>query len=145
MGIPVCLNCSFSEFNAEMCALRINGIYESQLPLLFKAFVQVGSTCRVGTMRSSTRVQLEQLDRVSRNYPAVFMPCLQVSHQQSLYADLSAMRLMFFYEVSHTASNRSIFALFSPSTGDGRIFVVNRVRMDLANLDNLYRTERQKL
>ncbi|KAH7700966.1 DNA polymerase epsilon catalytic subunit, partial [Aphelenchoides avenae] len=120
----------YHEFNAEMCALRINGIYESQLPLLFKAFVQVGSTCRVGTMRSSTRVQLEQLDRVS--------------HQQSLYADLSAMRLMFFYEVSHTASNRSIFALFSPSTGDGRIFIVNRVRMDLANLDNLYRTERQK-
>ena len=57
------LSC-LSEFKAEMCLMRITGIYETKVPLIFKALTQIGSTCRMNTIRNTTEISLDQFSHV---------------------------------------------------------------------------------
>jgi len=58
------------------------------------------------------------------------------------YVDLDSLRVLFFYEYSH--ATRTVLAFFSPSTSEGYVFIVNKVRVDLVGLDSLYRSELKK-
>lgn len=53
-------------FNVELCATRINGIYETQVPPMFKALVQIGSICQLKSVKNanSNNIFLKQLHRV---------------------------------------------------------------------------------
>lgn len=62
----------FSDFNCEMCSMRINGIYESQVPLLFKAIVELGINCRLDSVKNSLNISLEQLHMVCILYLLLF-------------------------------------------------------------------------
>lgn len=55
-----------TDFNMQMCLMRINGIYETNMPLLFKAITQTGIFCHVGT-RNPTDLSLEKITRVHDN------------------------------------------------------------------------------
>lgn len=44
--------------------MRINGIYETKVPLLFKALVQLGSTCRQKNYRQLNEISFDQMERV---------------------------------------------------------------------------------
>uniref|UniRef100_A0A915CMU3 DNA polymerase epsilon catalytic subunit n=1 Tax=Ditylenchus dipsaci TaxID=166011 RepID=A0A915CMU3_9BILA len=116
-----------NEFNAEMCSARINGIYETEVPLLFKAIVQLGCTCKPNSSKTTS---------ISSN---IFR---RIDKTEANYVDRSLVRVFFFYEFSHGA--RSVMAFFSPSTLQGVIVIVNRSKVDVANLDNLYKIELQK-
>jgi hypothetical protein len=67
---------------------------------------------------------------------------IQAGRDDMSYVDLDSIRVLFFYEYSH--ATRTVLALFSPSTSEGHIFIVNKVRVDLAGLDSLYRAELKK-
>lgn len=53
-------------FNVELCATRINGIYETKVPSLFRALVQIGSICQFRGLKNfhSNNIVLKQLHRV---------------------------------------------------------------------------------
>jgi len=48
----------------EMCSTNINGIYETQVPLLFKAHMRMGSTCWLHPNRNTTEFNLGQVSMV---------------------------------------------------------------------------------
>lgn len=56
-----------------MCSMRINGIYESQVPLLFKAIVEIGHKCRLDAVKNSLNISLEQLHMVFLKYFNIFI------------------------------------------------------------------------
>uniref|UniRef100_A0AC34GQD3 DNA polymerase epsilon catalytic subunit n=1 Tax=Panagrolaimus sp. ES5 TaxID=591445 RepID=A0AC34GQD3_9BILA len=114
---------NISEFNKQLCAGNIIGIYETEIPLLFRAFVQMGATCRINSLANTYR--LEQFERVLGSDVA--------------YADLESFQTIFFYEYSQ--GSRTVFGLISPNTKEGYVFIVNKARIDLCNLTTFYATE----
>lgn len=103
------------------------GIYETQIPLLFRAFVQMGATCRINSLSNTYR--LEQFERVLGSDVA--------------YADIELFHTIFFYE--YTQGPRTVIGLISPKSKHGYVFIVNKARIDLQNLSSVYATEFQKL
>ncbi|KAI1730436.1 DNA polymerase family B domain-containing protein [Ditylenchus destructor] len=118
-----------NDFNAQMCSTRINGIYETQMPLLFNAFVQVGSTCIWHGSKNLASVSLDMFRRVDSS--------------EAGYINMDSVRIAFLYEFSH--GSRSVVGFFMPSIRVGYIIITNRVPVDVVNLDNLYKAELQKL
>jgi DNA polymerase epsilon subunit 1 len=55
-----------AELNVQMCQMRINGVYETRVPLLFKAIAHCGVLCHVGTRRNPTELALDTITRVIR-------------------------------------------------------------------------------
>ena len=97
------------------------------MPLLFRAFIHMGATCRVNSL--SNTYMLEQFDRVLGS--------------DVVYADIEKFRTIFFYEYSQ--GSRSVIGLISPKSKQGYIFIVNKTNVDLHNLTTVYLTEFQKL
>lgn len=52
------------DLNTEMCLWRINGVYETRAPLLFKALVHTGLRCHVERGGGGGDIQLEAITRV---------------------------------------------------------------------------------
>jgi hypothetical protein len=61
------------------------------------------------------------------------------------YIELDQIRLLYVYEFAQLQSGRSVLALFIPSHHCGCIIIVNRVRVEVGDLNSLYKLELDKL
>jgi hypothetical protein len=119
----------FSGFNEELCKMRTNGIYETEIPLVFRAILKLGATSRVKSLNYSPRIDIDQMERI----PYTEMP----------YVKPSNFRVLYFYEF--TSGNRTAFALFDPSKQQAHLCIVNHGKIDAPNVNAVYKKEWAKL
>uniref|UniRef100_A0A915Q6B6 DNA polymerase epsilon catalytic subunit n=1 Tax=Setaria digitata TaxID=48799 RepID=A0A915Q6B6_9BILA len=121
---------SLNQLNKELCAMRIEGVYESQVPLLFRALLTLGCSCRVKPnleVHSATSYDFEQLES---DFSVQYLP-------------ENSIRTLFFYE--HQQDSRCVMAVFNTVTSEAHIVVVNKTGLTLPNLSNVYISERENL
>nr|CAD2169888.1 unnamed protein product [Meloidogyne enterolobii] len=116
------------DLNVQMCLMRINGIYETKIPLMFKTIFHSGVNCNIDGKNVNNELSLEQINKIDN--PSIF---------QFSDFNFSTLPIIYLYEYLH--SGRLILSLFMPKFGKAFIFVVNREPVDLLNLNNFYLNE----
>jgi len=53
-----------ADLNMQKCLMRINGVYETKIPLLFKAILSTGVYCHIGSQRNPSELTLDTITRV---------------------------------------------------------------------------------
>ena len=112
----------------------ILGIYELQMPLDFRAVVNLG--CLAGVERSKAgQLRGQDVDTFELNW-------LQFKTLAS-YQYLEPNSYKYIYLYHHKTGNKSMWGLIIPSQKKGTIFVLDTVRSNqLPGLTNLYNNER---
>ncbi|TRY87471.1 hypothetical protein DNTS_035299 [Danionella cerebrum] len=123
-----------NEINADLSAPDIEGVYETQVPLLFRALVHLGCVCMLNKQvvrdlagREADTFDLEHLEMRSL--------------AQFSYLEPGSVRHIYLYH--HSQGNKALFGLFIPSQRKASIFVLDTVRSNqMPNLSSLYGAER---
>ncbi|MFH4974025.1 hypothetical protein AB6A40_000734 [Gnathostoma spinigerum] len=120
-----------SKLNRELCAMRIEGIYGTSTPPLFRAIVQLGCCCRVRSKMdfSFTGLSVDDLERISG-------PDFE-------YLPSKSVRSLFFFE--HHQDSRCVMAIFNTALTEAIVIVVNRGDISLPSLSTIYATEQERL
>lgn len=108
---------------------NVEGVYETQVPPLFRVLLRIGCVCKVlpGTS-SQDSFSLNDLD-------------INTTRQQ--YLPKHSMRRVYFYNHRHPTKPQQIFALFLNPLKRAVVVVVDSVRTNLMpNLGKLYQAER---
>uniref|UniRef100_A0A8C5UT22 DNA polymerase epsilon catalytic subunit n=1 Tax=Microcebus murinus TaxID=30608 RepID=A0A8C5UT22_MICMU len=126
-----------NEINTELSAPDIEGVYETQVPLLFRALVQLGCVCVVN----------KQLVRHLSGWEADTF-ALEHLEMRSLaqfsYLEPGSIRHVYLYH--HSQGHKALFGLFIPSQRRASVFVLDTVRSNqMPSLSALYSTEHSLL
>ncbi|XP_060547856.1 DNA polymerase epsilon catalytic subunit A [Pantherophis guttatus] len=122
-----------NEINASLSAPDIEGVYETQVPLLLRALIHLGCVCMVNkhlvrhlSGREAETFDLEHLERQSL--------------AQFSYLEPGSIRHIYLYH--HSQGSKALLGLFIPSQRKASIFVLDTVRSNqMPNLNNLYSAE----
>ncbi|KAF2878625.1 hypothetical protein ILUMI_27547, partial [Ignelater luminosus] len=109
---------------------NVEGVYETQVPLPFRAFSQIGCVCRVISKSSNGDIfSLEDLEMTS------------IARQPYLLKD--SLKHLYLYQHRANSGPRQIIALFITPLKKAIVIVVDSVRTNLMpNLQNLYQATR---
>ncbi|XP_076126347.1 DNA polymerase epsilon catalytic subunit A [Alosa pseudoharengus] len=126
-----------NEINADLSAPDIEGVYETQVPLLFRALVQLGCMCMVN--KQAVR------DLAGREADTFDLEHLEMrSLAQFSYLEPGSVRHIYLYH--HSQGHKALFGLFIPSQRKASVFVLDTVRSNqMPNLSTLYGAERTAL
>ncbi|XP_040208047.1 DNA polymerase epsilon catalytic subunit A [Rana temporaria] len=126
-----------NEINADLSAPDIEGVYETQVPLLLRAVVQLGCVCMVN----------KQMVRhySGRETDTFELDCLEMkSLAQYSYLEPGSIRHIYLYHNSQ--GHKALFGLFIPSQRKAAVFVVDTVRSNqMPNLGNMYTSEHSSM
>ncbi|MGH0168304.1 UNVERIFIED_CONTAM: hypothetical protein FKN15_054042 [Acipenser sinensis] len=136
-----------NEINADLSAPDIEGVYEtqgsltlsyfSQVPLLFRALVQLGCVCMVNKQLSR-----EMAGREADTFDLEHLEMRSLA--QFSYLEPGSVRHIYLYH--HGQGNKALFGLFIPSQRKASIFVLDTVRSNqMPSLTALYAAERAAL
>uniref|UniRef100_A0A2K5KBR1 DNA polymerase epsilon catalytic subunit n=1 Tax=Colobus angolensis palliatus TaxID=336983 RepID=A0A2K5KBR1_COLAP len=122
-----------NEVNAELSAPDIEGVYETQVPLLFRALVHLGCVCVVN----------KQLVRHLSGWEAETF-ALEHLEMRSLaqfsYLEPGSIRHIYLYHQAQ--GHKALFGIFIPSQRRASVFVLDTVRSNqMPNLGALYSAE----
>ncbi|XP_069115944.1 LOW QUALITY PROTEIN: DNA polymerase epsilon catalytic subunit A-like [Argopecten irradians] len=123
-----------NEISADLSSPDIEGVYETQVPLEFRALVRLGCVATVNrdfakymSGRETDTFDMENLD---------FRTLAQFT-----YLEPGAIKHLYLYH--HISGTKSMFGLFFPMSKKATVFVVDTVRSDqMPNLSALYNGER---
>ncbi|XP_048641832.1 DNA polymerase epsilon catalytic subunit A isoform X2 [Marmota marmota marmota] len=126
-----------NEINTELSAPDIEGVYETQVPLLFRALVQLGCVCVVNRQLvrhlSGWEAETFTLDHLEMRSLAQFS-----------YLEPGSIRHIYLYH--HTQGHKALFGLFVPSQRRASVFVLDTVRSNqMPSLSTLYSAEHSLL
>uniref|UniRef100_A0AAR2IGI2 DNA polymerase epsilon catalytic subunit n=1 Tax=Pygocentrus nattereri TaxID=42514 RepID=A0AAR2IGI2_PYGNA len=126
-----------NEINADLSAPDIEGVYETQVPLLFRALVQLGCVCMV-----NKQVVRELAGREADTFDLEHLEMRSLA--QFSYLEPGSVRHMYLYH--HSQGHKALFGLFIPSQRKANIFVLDTVRSNqMPNLSTMYGAERTAL
>ncbi|KAL6114248.1 pole [Pungitius sinensis] len=126
-----------NEINADLSAPDIEGVYETQVPLLFRALVRLGCVCMI-----NKHVVRDLAGREADTFDLEHLEMRSLA--QFSYLEPGSVRHMYLYH--HSQGHKALFGLFIPSQRKASIFVLDTVRSNqMPNLTNLYTAERTAL
>ncbi|KAL8180571.1 UNVERIFIED_CONTAM: hypothetical protein K2H54_028004, partial [Gekko kuhli] len=122
-----------NEINASLFAPDIEGVYETQVPLIMRALIRLGCICMVNrdlvrhlTGRETEAFDLEHLEMRSL--------------AQFSYLEPGSIKHIYLYHNSQ--GKKALFGLFIPSQRKASVFVVDTVRSNqMPNLTTMYSAE----
>lgn len=122
-----------NEINADLSAPDIEGVYETQVPLLLRAVIQLGCVCTVNKQMvrhlSGREADTFELDHLEMK-----------SLAQYSYLEPGSIRHIYLYH--NCQGNKALFGLFIPSQRKAAVFVVDTVRSNqMPNLSSMYTSE----
>lgn len=117
---------------ADLATPSIEGIYETQVPLEFRAIASLGCVCTVD--RDAARKMKDVGDTFDLRQLA--FKSIPADYK---YLDMKSMKHIFLYH--HASGNKAMFALFLPPPNNkGTVFVLSVGRSNLMpNLGTLYK------
>ncbi|KIH42407.1 hypothetical protein ANCDUO_27608, partial [Ancylostoma duodenale] len=110
------------EINEKLCCSRVEGIYESQTPLMFRAVTQIGCLCR------------PLAPPIGGVYSLEMLRMLPLSSGSYLFND--SIRAVFLYKFAQ--DTRQVWAVIDPATSTGSFFIVQRGDVTMPNMDRIY-------
>ncbi|XP_043195220.1 DNA polymerase epsilon catalytic subunit A-like [Amphibalanus amphitrite] len=123
-----------NELMANLSAPDIEGIYETQLPALFRIVSQLGCVVQVDP-RFHRQLSAAETDTFELNH-LMFTPV-----NQYRYLESGSCRHLFLYQ--YRSGQRALFGLFMPPAGRALVVLVNTERSNqMPNLRTLYAAER---
>lgn len=128
----------------DLAAPDIEGIYETQMTLEFRALMQLGCSCAV--QRSEARKIAALPAGVQRDTFSLNQLEQKSQIHQPYLKDGGKMRKIFLYHHTIPSGKKSIWGLFLTPIGKALIIVNDTVRTNqVPSMRNLYQTERQAL
>ncbi|VIO96069.1 DNA polymerase family B, exonuclease domain containing protein [Brugia malayi] len=121
---------SLNQLNKELCAMRIEGVYESQMPILFRAVLTLGCSCRLKPNFKTNSASTYDSEQLEPDFSVQYLP-------------ENSIRTLFFYE--HQQDSRCVIAVFNTASSEAHIVVVNKTELNLPNLSNMYASEKTNL
>ncbi|KAF5297091.1 hypothetical protein FQA39_LY02671 [Lamprigera yunnana] len=120
------------KMNLEETDPNVEGVYERQVPLIFRAFVQLGCVCKVALKSSDSSMDtFSLLDLEMTNF----------SRQPYLVKD--SLKHLYLYQHRANSDRRQFFGLFLTPIKKAFVFVVENVRHnEMPNLNTIYQAER---
>lgn len=123
---------------ADLSTPDIEGIYETQVPLDFRALVRLGCICSVE--RSEAR-RLAQRGETTDTFSLTQLQFRTLAHQP--YLQGTGLRRIFLCHVKAPAGSRAMYGLFFSPLKRAIMFVLDTVRTNnMPNMNKLYETER---
>lgn len=123
-----------NEINADLSAPDVEGVYETQVPLLFRALVQLGCVCVV-----NKQLSLHLAGREADTFELEYLEMCSLA--QFNYLEPGSVRHIYLYH--NAQGSKALFGLFIPSQRKASVFVLDTVRSNqMPNLSNLYAAER---
>ncbi|XP_006147397.3 DNA polymerase epsilon catalytic subunit A [Tupaia chinensis] len=126
-----------NEIGAELSAPDVEGVYETQVPLLFRALVQLGCVCVVN----------KQLVRHLSGWEAETFSLEHLetrSLAQFSYLEPGSIRHIYLYHLAQ--GHKALFGVFIPAQRRASVFVLDTVRSNqMPNLSALYSAEHSLL
>ncbi|KAF5305758.1 hypothetical protein FQR65_LT07654 [Abscondita terminalis] len=119
-----------SKIYLEQTDPDVEGVYELQVPVIFRAFVQLGCVCRV-ISKTSDMNTFSLLD-------------LEItSLARQAYLPKGSLKHIYLYQHRANADRRQFFGLFLTPLKKAFVFVVEHVRHnEMPNLNTIYQAER---
>ncbi|VDM60133.1 unnamed protein product [Angiostrongylus costaricensis] len=111
------------EINEKLCSSRVEGIYESQVPLIFRAVSQIGCLCRPLAPPLSGVYSLETLKMIPMSSSESYLP-------------RDFVRVVFVYKFSQ--DSREVWAVIDEGASAGSFFIVQRGEVAMPNMDKIY-------
>ncbi|XP_071842243.1 DNA polymerase epsilon catalytic subunit A-like isoform X1 [Apostichopus japonicus] len=124
-----------NDVNTDLSAPEIEGVYETQVPLDFRALVNLGCVCQVNRdyARFLAGKELETFDLPQLEFRTV---------AQFAYLPADSFRRIFLYH--HVSGTKMICSLFFSTASNASIFALDSVRdNNMGNLKNAYQLERR--
>ncbi|CAJ0596065.1 unnamed protein product [Cylicocyclus nassatus] len=112
------------EINVKLCCSRVEGIYESQTPLMFRALTQIGCLCRPVAPPMGGVYSLETLKMIP------------LSAGQTSYLSNDLIHTVFLYRF--TQDTRQVWAVIDTESSTGSFFIVQRGDLTMPNMDRIY-------
>ncbi|CAJ0927336.1 unnamed protein product, partial [Mesorhabditis belari] len=112
-----------TSINSELCTTAVEGVYESQTPLLFRLLIEMGCMCRVNGPAVHTIWPLTSLKMVPLS--------------EAEYLPQGSIRSIFLYKYSQ--DSRAIWVIFDASTSEAHFVMANKGDMQIPNLEKVYR------
>ncbi|XP_054248557.1 DNA polymerase epsilon catalytic subunit A [Indicator indicator] len=126
-----------NEINADLSAPDIEGVYETQVPLLLRALIQLGCVCRVSrdlvSYLEGREAEIFDIEHLEMHSLAQFT-----------YLEPGSIRHIYLYHSSQ--GSRTFLGLFIPSQCKAAVFVLDKVRTNqMPNLSALFLAEHSAL
>uniref|UniRef100_A0A7N4NHU2 DNA polymerase epsilon catalytic subunit n=1 Tax=Sarcophilus harrisii TaxID=9305 RepID=A0A7N4NHU2_SARHA len=126
-----------NEINADLSAPDIEGVYETQVPLLLRALIQLGCVCMV-----SRQLVQHLTGREAETFSLEYLEMRSLA--QFSYLEPGSIRHIFLYH--HSQGSKALFGLFIPSQRKASVFVLDTVRSNqMPNLNSMYSSEHRLL
>uniref|UniRef100_F6ZFB6 DNA polymerase epsilon catalytic subunit n=1 Tax=Ornithorhynchus anatinus TaxID=9258 RepID=F6ZFB6_ORNAN len=126
-----------NEINADLSAPDIEGVYETQVPLLQRALVQLGCVCMV-----SRQLAKHLMGREAETFELEHLEMRSLA--QFSYLEPGSIRHIYLYH--HSQGSKALFGLFIPSQRKASVFVLDTVRSNqMPNLNSMYSSEHSLL
>ncbi|XP_075389510.1 DNA polymerase epsilon catalytic subunit A isoform X1 [Tenrec ecaudatus] len=122
-----------NKINTELSSPDIEGVYETQVPLLFRALVQLGCLCVVNKQLvkhlSGLEVNTFSLEHLEMRSLAQFS-----------YLEPGSIRHLYLYH--HLQGHKALFGVFFPTQRRASVFVLDTVRSNqMPSLSTMYSSE----
>nr|XP_053633938.1 DNA polymerase epsilon catalytic subunit A-like [Cherax quadricarinatus] len=119
-----------NELMADLSTPDIEGIYETQVPLEFRAIAQLGCVCVVDKTIARSDTDTFELGQLKFKTVAQFQ-----------YLEEGSLSHIYIYH--HRSGNKVMFSIFFYQSKKAHIFVLDTVRSNqMPNVNNLYNAER---
>uniref|UniRef100_A0A182SCP7 DNA polymerase epsilon catalytic subunit n=1 Tax=Anopheles maculatus TaxID=74869 RepID=A0A182SCP7_9DIPT len=129
---------------ADLATPDIEGIYETQMTLEFRALMELGCVCAVQRSEARALAALATKDLDSFNIQQLEMrPITATSYLKSSTNGGVNMRKIFVYQHVSPTGRREMWGLFSPANKKALVIVLDTVRTNqLPTVRSLYTSER---
>ncbi|GFU44302.1 DNA polymerase epsilon catalytic subunit A [Nephila pilipes] len=119
---------------AELSLPHVEGVYETQVSLLFRALIELGCVCSVSR-------------KFVRQYASTDIDVYNLRHlefrtlAQHNYLEAGTLKLLYLYH--HSCGQKSMFGFFFPPAKKAVVYVLDTVRTNqMPNLINVFTVER---
>ncbi|EDV21734.1 uncharacterized protein TRIADDRAFT_30078 [Trichoplax adhaerens] len=121
------------ELSAELSSPDVEGVYEAQVPLMFRALVRLGCLCKV-----NKKAYLSEASKDITEFDLRHLEFKTLAEHS--YLESGNLKYIYLYHSHH--GSRAVFGLFSPINSEAHVFLIDTVRTNqINNLSNIYQSE----
>ena len=133
-------NAHASDLVADLSTPDVEGIYETQVPLEFRALVDLGCVCVVDKGKARELAASNSND--TDTFDLGWLNFKTLAHYH--YLNSENFKTLYFYH--HKVGSKALFGLFLPMSKKALIFVLDTVRSNqMPNLNTMYNNERNSI
>lgn len=134
----------YRELTADFSKPDVEGIYETQVSLEFRALLRLGCVCSV-ERNEARRLAASGLRDGTDTFSMHQLQYRSLSHHPYLQSRTETLQHLYLYHNRAPTGQRAMFGLFLSPSKRAFVFVLDTVRTNqMPNMTNLYNSERSE-